>query len=143
MFGRILLLFLIVPVVELILLIKIGSIIGTLNTILLVIFTAFVGAYLVKTEGLNVMQRFQGNLNQGVFPAEEIFDGAMILVAGALLVTPGVITDIVGFVFVIPPTRAVIKKFIRRFVEKRFVTVNVNFPPKPPSEPPQEPPIDI
>jgi UPF0716 protein FxsA len=139
MFGKLLLLFLIVPVVELVLLIKIGSIIGLLNTILLVISTAIVGAYLVKTEGLNVMQRFQGNLGQGVFPAEEIFDGAMILVAGALLVTPGVITDIVGFALVIPPTRAVIKKFIRRFVEKKIVTVNVNYPPPPPPEPP----IDI
>ncbi len=132
MFGKLLLLFLIIPVVELILLIKIGTVIGTLNTILLVISTAFIGAYLVKTEGLNVMQRFQSNLNHGVFPAEEIFDGAMILVAGALLVTPGILTDIVGFVLVIPPTRAVIKKFIRKFVEKRFVTVNMNQPPPPP-----------
>ncbi|VAV83448.1 hypothetical protein MNBD_DELTA01-2044 [hydrothermal vent metagenome] len=129
MFGRLLLLFLIIPVVELALLIKIGTVIGTLNTILLVIFTAFIGAYLVKTEGLNVMERFQSNLGQGIFPAEEIFDGAIILVAGALLVTPGVITDFVGFVLVIPPSRAVIKKFIRKFVEKRFVTTHINYPP--------------
>jgi len=129
MFGKLLLLFLIIPVVELALLIKIGTVIGTLNTILLVIFTAFIGAYLVKTEGLNVMERFQSNLGQGIFPAEEIFDGAIILVAGALLVTPGVITDFVGFVLVIPPSRAVIKKFIRKFVEKRFVTTHINYPP--------------
>lgn len=130
MFGRLLLLFLIIPVVELALLIKIGTVIGTLNTILLVVSTAFVGAFLVKTEGLNVIQRFQGNLNHGVFPAEEIFDGAMILVAGALLVTPGILTDLVGFVLVIPPTRAVIKKFIRKIIEKKFITVRVNHPPR-------------
>ncbi len=135
MFGKLLLLFLIIPVIELALLIKIGTMIGTLNTILIVIFTAFIGAYLVKTEGLNVMQRFQGNLNRGIFPAEEIFDGAIILVAGALLVTPGVITDFVGFVLVIPPSRAIVKKFIRKFVEKRFVATHINYPPPPPPPP--------
>ena len=82
-----------------------GSIIGVGYTVLLVIGTAMIGAYLVRLEGLNIMTRFQKNMNEGIFPAEEIFDGAMVLVSGALLLTPGLVTDIFGFLLVFPPSR--------------------------------------
>ncbi|MEE9613756.1 MAG: FxsA family protein [Thermodesulfobacteriota bacterium] len=120
MFFKLFLLFTIIPVVELAILIKVGSYLGTLHTVLLVIGTALVGAWLVRLEGLNVAYRFQGNLASGVFPSEEIFDGALLLVAGALLITPGLTTDLVGFLAVFPASRNVMKGVIRRYMEKRM-----------------------
>ena len=125
MFFKLFLLFTIIPVVELALLIKIGTVIGTLNTVILVIFTALVGAYLVKIEGISVLTRFQQNMLEGVFPAEEIFDGALILIAGALLVTPGVATDVIGFLLVFPLSREIIKKHLKRYVRNRISTVDI------------------
>lgn len=125
MFFKLFLLFTIIPVIELTLLIKIGTLIGTLNTVMLVIFTAVVGAYLVRMEGLGVIYRFQQNMQEGRFPGEEILDGAMILVAGALLVTPGVATDIIGFLLVFPSSRRLIKISLRRYIERRISTVNI------------------
>ncbi len=125
MFFRLFLIFAIVPVIELSLLIKVGTLIGTLNTIILVITTAMVGSYLVRMEGINVIYRFQQNMQEGIFPAEEILDGAMILVAGALLVTPGILTDIIGFSFVFTMSRMAIKRLLRRYIDKKIATINV------------------
>lgn len=125
MFLRLFLIFAIVPVIELSLLIKVGTLIGTLNTVVLVIATAMVGSYLVRMEGLTVIYRFQQNMQEGIFPAEEILDGAMILVAGALLVTPGVLTDIIGFSFVFPMSRMAIKRLLRRYIDKKIATMNI------------------
>lgn len=125
MFFRLFLIFAIVPVIELSLLIKVGTLIGTLNTVVLVITTAMVGSYLVKMEGINVIYRFQQNMQEGIFPAEEILDGAMILVAGCLLVTPGILTDIIGFSFVFPMSRMAIKRLLRRYIDKKIATMNV------------------
>ncbi len=122
---KLFLLFAIVPALELYLLIKVGGRIGAFNTIGLVIITAAVGAYMVKLEGLNVMLRFQQHMREGLFPADEIFDGALLLVAGALLVTPGLLTDLVGFLVVIPPTRAIIKKIIEKKLKKSNFVINV------------------
>lgn len=123
MFFKLFLIFTLLPVSELAILIKVGAVIGTLNTVLLVIGTALAGAFLVRMEGINVIYRFQQNLREGVFPAEEIFDGALLLVAGAVLVTPGFMTDILGLLLVLPPSRTVIKELIRRYVEKNVFMV--------------------
>ncbi|MDT8317378.1 MAG: FxsA family protein [bacterium] len=125
MFFKLFLLFTIIPVIELTLLIKIGTIIGTMNTVMLVIFTAIVGAYLVRLEGLGVIYRFQQSMQEGRFPGEELIDGAMILVAGALLVTPGVATDIIGFLLVFPSSRRLIKISLRCYIERRISTVDI------------------
>lgn len=125
MFFKLFIIFTLIPVIELSLLIKIGSIIGVMNTVILVLLTALAGAYLVKMEGLGVMMRFQNNLAAGQFPAEEILDGAMILVAGALLVTPGVITDIIGFSLVFPASRRIIKKFLKVYIQKKISTSGI------------------
>jgi len=125
MLWKLFLVFAIVPAVELYLLIRVGTIIGAFNTVLLVIATAAVGAYMVRLEGLNVALRFQQNLQDGIFPGEEIFDGAMLLVAGALLVTPGLLTDTAGFLIVIPPSRAALKRFIRKRIEKSSFVIRV------------------
>jgi UPF0716 protein FxsA len=126
MFAKLLILFIVIPILELALLIKLGTIIGTLNTIALVILTAILGAYMVRVEGINVMYRFQENLARGTLPAEELFDGAMILVAGAFLLTPGIITDIVGFLFVFPSSRRILKKAIRNYIEKKISGGHIN-----------------
>lgn len=120
MFFKLFLLFTIIPVVELALLIKVGSYIGVMNTIAIVILTAVVGAYMVRLEGIGVMYRIQQNMQDGVFPAEEMINGVMILVAGALLLTPGFFTDAIGFLMVFPASRHVIKKFIRRSIDRRM-----------------------
>jgi UPF0716 protein FxsA len=120
MFFKLFLIFAVIPLIELGILIKIGSHIGTLNTISLVILTAAIGAYMVRLEGIGVMSRIQQNMQDGQFPAEELINGGMVLVAGALLLTPGVFTDVIGFLMVIPVTRNVIKRVIKQYIEKKI-----------------------
>ncbi len=120
MFFKLFLIFAVIPVIELALLIKIGSVIGILNTITIVILTALIGAYMVKLEGLGVMSRIQKNMQEGIFPGEELINGMMILIAGALLLTPGFFTDIIGFLMVFPFSRNHIKKIVRRYIEKKM-----------------------
>ena len=120
MFFKLFLLFMLVPVIELALLIKIGSLIGTFNTIAIVILTAIIGAYMVKLEGMGVMYRIQRNIQEGIFPAEELINGMMILIAGALLLTPGFFTDVTGFLIVFPVSRNFIKKIAKRYIEKKI-----------------------
>ena len=112
MLTKLLLLFVLVPIVELILLVEIGQLIGTLPTIALIIFTGVLGAFLVRRQGVQVLGRIRAELQGGRLPADSIFDGAIILVAGAFLVTPGILTDTVGFLCLIPVTRRLIKQLI-------------------------------
>jgi UPF0716 protein FxsA len=127
--GRLLLLFIVLPAVELALLIQIGQRIGTLETIALIIITGVIGAALARRQGLRVLSEVQTRLAQGEMPADSLVDGLMILVASALLVTPGVLTDAFGFLCLAPGFRAIVKReAIRRFeravqqgrVEMRF-----------------------
>ncbi|MEF9437299.1 MAG: FxsA family protein [Candidatus Mariimomonas ferrooxydans] len=120
MFFKLFLIFAVIPVIELALLIKVGSIIGTINTISIVILTAVIGAYMVRSEGLGVMSRIQANMQEGIFPAEELINGMMILLAGALLLTPGFFTDVIGFFMVIPVSRNFLKRIARRYIEKKM-----------------------
>ncbi len=122
MFLKLLLIFTVIPVVELSLLIKVGSVIGTLNTVMIVLLTAVIGAYMVRLEGLGVIYRMQRTLMEGEFPAEELIDGLMILVAGALLLTPGFVTDTIGFLMVFPGSRKGIKRVLRRYFERRLAS---------------------
>jgi UPF0716 protein FxsA len=126
MFFRLFLIFVTVPLVELALLIKVGTYIGTFNTVLIVILTAAAGAYMARLEGIGVMYRIQENLAHGVFPADELISGLMILVAGVLLLTPGFLTDILGFLMVFPPSRESIKRILRRYFEKRINTIHIH-----------------
>jgi len=120
MFFKLFFLFTLIPVIELALLIEIGSKIGILNTVVVVILTAIIGAYMVRTEGMGVMYRIQQNMKDGMFPGEELISGAMILVAGALLLTPGFFTDIIGFLMVIPVSRKYIGDIIKKYIEKKM-----------------------
>jgi UPF0716 protein FxsA len=115
LFGRLLVLFLVVPFVELVLLIGIGERVGLWPTLGLVVATALAGSWLAKREGLAALRRFQARLAAGQLPGRELTDGLIILVAGVLLLTPGVLTDVAGILALLPPTRA----WIRRRLEAR------------------------
>jgi UPF0716 protein FxsA len=107
--AKLLLLFIVVPAVELILLIKIGGMIGILTTIAVIVVTGALGASLARWQGLSVLRKVQGELASGGLPAGPMVDGVIILVAAALLMTPGFLTDIVGFLCLVPGFRAVLK----------------------------------
>jgi UPF0716 protein FxsA len=102
-------LFIIVPIVELAVIIQVGQAIGVLPTIALLLAVSFVGSWLVKREGMGVWRRFNEQVSAGKVPGKEIADGVMILLAGALLLTPGFVTDIVGILLLLPPVRAAIR----------------------------------
>ena len=108
-------LFIVVPVLEMWLLIEVGSVIGALPTIALVLLTAVVGVSLLRREGLSTWVRGNRKLEQGELPAEEMIEGLMLAVSGALLLTPGFVTDVVGFLGLIPITR---KKLARALLAK-------------------------
>jgi UPF0716 protein FxsA len=110
--GKFLLLFILVPAVELALLIQVGKVIGTPATFGLILLTGFVGAALARAQGVSTLRRLQSELAQGRPPAAAILDGVLILVAGALLLTPGVLTDAVGFALLVPPVRAGVRKLV-------------------------------
>ena len=117
MFGRLLVLFIVVPLVELYLLMKIASVISIPYTILLVVVTGITGAALARWQGWRTIQRIQQEMSSGKLPGEALLDALMIFVAGALLLTPGMLTDAVGLGLLIPPCRRAIGRLVRRSFE--------------------------
>lgn len=116
MFGLLVLLFLVVPIVELYIIVQVASGIGVLETIGLLILVSIAGAWLVRAQGLGVLARVQAQLAQGKLPAREMVDGMLILFAGALMLTPGFMTDAFGLLLLLPPSRAVVRTIlIHRF----------------------------
>lgn len=107
-------LFTVVPIVELYILIKIGNVLGPLNTVLLLIGTALLGAFLVRLEGVRTFSRMTSTLSQGIVPGEELVDGLLIFGAGVLLITPGIFTDVLALFLLIPFSRNLIKRWLRR-----------------------------
>ena len=118
MFGRLLALFLIVPVVDLAVLVVVGERIGLGTTIAVFVLTALVGSWLAKREGLAAWRRVQKSLTTGGLPGDDLVDGLIILVAGTLLLTPGFLTDVVGILGLLPPTRAVARRLVRARFER-------------------------
>ena len=116
MFGRLLLLFITVPLIEVLILIKLGSLFGFWPTIFLVIGTGVLGAYLAKLYGLTIWFQIQQDLQAGKMPADKLIDGLLILIGGIVLLTPGLLTDILGFILLIPFTR----NYFKRFAKKKF-----------------------
>jgi UPF0716 protein FxsA len=114
MLGRILLLFAIVPLIEIFVLIKIGSLIGALNTILLLLAMAMLGTLLARLEGLRTLRQIQTSLAEGQVPAEELIDGVLIFIAGVLLVIPGILSDFLALILLFPFTRTHFKRWLRR-----------------------------
>ncbi len=112
MFRWLLLLFLVVPLVEIYVLIQVGTVVGAFPTVLLVVLTAVLGAALMRLQGFSTLARVQASLNRGEIPATELVEGAILLVAGALLLTPGFVTDAVGFACLVPPWRTALARWL-------------------------------
>ena len=125
MVGVLVVLFLLVPLAELYVIIQVGHAFGILNTIALLIIVSAVGAWLVKREGMSVWQRFQRQVEAGAVPGREIADGVMILFAGALLMSPGFLTDILGIALLLPPVRAVIRGVLMKQAARRAGIIRV------------------
>ena len=117
MLLRLFLLFTVIPLVELYLLIRLGTYLGVLDTLAVVIATGIVGGLLARSQGLAVLNRIRMELDEGRIPAESPFDGVMILVAGILLITPGLLTDGLGLCLLIPWTRQVLKLWLQQKVQ--------------------------
>lgn len=120
MFGYLILLFTIVPITEIALLMRVGRYIGIGYTIGIVILTGIVGAYLAKLEGLMTLRRIQEEMNHGKMPADRLFDGFLILCSGILLLTPGFITDLIGFMGLFPFTRNLFKQWLKRKIRYKI-----------------------
>ncbi len=114
MFVRLAMLFILVPLVELYLLIQVGSIVGVEVTIGIVVVTGLVGAWLARFQGLKVLREIRARLSVGEMPADALIDGLLILVAGAVLLTPGLLTDALGFGLLIPRGRRIVRSLVRR-----------------------------
>ncbi len=105
---------------ELFVLIEIGKAIGTLEVILLTIASGIAGAALAKSQGLSVLRKMQKEMAEGRIPAANLIDGLMIFIGGILLLTPGILTDIIGFLFLIPWTRVLMKRLLMKWVIYRI-----------------------
>ena len=121
------LLFIVVPIVELVLIIQVGQAFGAWNTVGLLIIDSLVGAWLVKHQGLGLLKRSRERLQKGEMPSDEIFSGIAILFAGALMLTPGFLTDAVGLIILIPPIRSIAIAGIRRNFRSRATNTSATW----------------
>jgi UPF0716 protein FxsA len=139
MMLRLLLLFTVVPLTELWLLVRVGKVIGFGPTLLMVLVTGVVGAALARREGLRILGQIQKELNAGHLPGDQMIDGLLILIAGAVLITPGILTDVAGFALLVPGVRSL----IRTGLKKRFRTHIQVWPASGPRAPRQDEFIDV
>ncbi len=120
MFGRLFILFTLVPLLELYLLIKVGSHLGAEATILLIVLTGGVGALMARMQGFQVIVQIRERLREGVLPADELLAGGLIVVGGLLLVTPGLLTDVVGLALLLPFVRSRVVVWIKDFMRRKI-----------------------
>lgn len=125
--ARLALVFVALPVVELLLLLRIGEAFGFVPTVGLVLVTGFAGAALARAEGIRVLFRFQAELAAGRVPGQALLDGISVLVGGALLLTPGILTDLAGLGLLFPPTRRWIQRRLRARLEAGMASGSVRF----------------
>ena len=123
MFAKLLFLFITVPLVEFILMMRIGMRIGFGPTFAIILITGFIGAWLTKVQGVRTLRRFQKATSEGRLPHQEVLDGVMILVAGAVLLTPGFLTDAIGFLLLVPPVRTAVRKHLSKYLKSRIKVV--------------------
>lgn len=127
MLSWLLLLFIGVPILELYLLFQIGSVIGVLPTVGIVVLTGIIGSWLARREGRKTLLQIRNKLQSGAIPSDPMIDGLMILVAGALLITPGVLTDVVGFCGLIPFTRSLLRTWVKNWFRRLTEEGSVEF----------------
>ena len=126
--GKLFLLFAILPIVEITVLINVGEQIGGWNTVAIVIITALAGSYLVRQQGLSTLLHAQQKMQTGSIPGQELAEGLLLVIAGVLLVTPGFITDGLGFLFCLPMTRPAIAKSLLKQLSVQVVNQSQNGP---------------
>ena len=128
MFYKFLLLFIVVPLVELFLLFEIGQLIGPLTTIAIIIFTGAAGVSIAKMQGYQVINNIRSNLNAGKMPTDDLISALLILIGGVTLLTPGFLTDITGFLLILPGSRdviaALVKKYFLKYVKENKVNIH-------------------
>ena len=131
------LVFIVVPLAELYVILQVGEAIGAAWTILLLAADSLIGALLLRSQGRTVWRRFNATLSEGRMPHREVIDGVLVVFGGAFLITPGFLTDIVGLVLLIPPTRALIRRLVVRRLGRRVAigVVGADGPPR--RRPPQ------
>lgn len=129
-------LFIVVPIAELYVIIKVGELIGVVPTLILLLADALLGSLLLKHQGRSAWRRFNQALAERRFPGREVVDGALIIVGGTLLLTPGFISDVVGIFLLLPPTRAIARRLLKRLTIGRFAVVSVGSGPGPFTRPP-------
>lgn len=122
MLLRLLLLLVLMSLVELAILVYLGIIIGVLYTILIVVATGILGAVMARSQGVATLSKIRSSLEQGIIPSNELFEGVLVLAGGLLLLTPGIITDTVGFAVLVPQTRGIIGKWLRSLIRHRIET---------------------
>lgn len=127
MLLKLILIFTIVPFIELSLLIEIGARIGTFNTILVIVVTGIVGAYMARIAGINVLFKIQENLREGIFPRDELFDGILVLIGGVLLLTPGLLTDALGFFLLLPFGQALVRRWLKEIMKRKIDRGEITF----------------
>jgi UPF0716 protein FxsA len=119
------LLFIVVPILELYVIIQVGQAIGVLPTLILLLADAMLGSWLLKREGRGAWRRFNEALAARRFPGREVADGVLIVIGGTLLLTPGFLTDVVGLLLLLPPTRAIARRILKRLTIGRFAVVGM------------------
>ena len=122
MLLKLFLAFTIIPIIEIYLLIEIGSMFGALTAVTLVILTGFLGAFLARMQGLQTLYRIQESLREGRMPSGELLDALLIVIAGLVLLTPGFLTDSAGFLLLIPTTRNFIISWLQRQIELKYMS---------------------
>jgi UPF0716 protein FxsA len=122
-------LFIVVPVIELYVIIQIGQLIGVWPTLGLLLADALLGSLLLRHQGRGAWRRFNAALEERRFPAREVADGLMIAIGGTLLLTPGFVTDVFGLILLVPPTRAIVRRLSRAYFARRFVVVGIGGAP--------------
>ena len=120
--------FIVVPLVEIYVLIQVGQVIGAWWTILLLVLDSLLGTWLIKREGARAWLALRTALETGRMPARELADGALILVGGTLMLSPGFVTDALGIVLILPLTRPIARRLLTRVVSRRLLAVNTNRP---------------
>ena len=118
-----LLIFIVIPIIEISIFIQFGGILGTINTILLIFLTAIIGFYLVRLQGFGALQKIKDDLSNQVMPVKSLFDGIIVLMSGLLLLIPGFFTDFIGFLGLIP----IIRYLFEKFLITKFFIKNSNF----------------
>jgi len=126
MFARLAILFVIVPIVELVLLIWLGDLISFWPTVGIIVVTGILGAWLAKWQGRAVLRAIQQRLQRGEIPSDSLIDGMLVLVAGALMVTPGLITDTTGFLLLVPPFRRLLRRRIKKWFKGKIRSGDVH-----------------